>query len=455
MGSLFGTDGVRGVAGRFPLDRRTLFHLGEQLVRLLRERGAAGKVLIGRDTRASGIWIQGALVEGVRGGGGSASLTGVLPTPAVCYLTRHHGFDAGIVISASHNPYQDNGIKVVAATGTKLAEGEETTLEAWLQPLLDPQAVDRPTAASGEQLLDSDGQFFTSYVQFLINSVGNLDLSRLKMVVDCANGASYRVAPFVLEKLGTAVVPVHAAPDGVNINLNCGSLHPEALQRKVVEEGADLGVAYDGDADRSLFVDHRGNLVDGDHILYIFARELQRQGRLRKNAVVGTVMSNVGLEVALRQWDIELLRTAVGDRYVAEEMLRREVAIGGEQSGHIILLDYAATGDGLLTTLKLLELLRQSGATLYELARDLPKYPQVLLNVRVREKVPFEQVPALADAIEKARERLGNSSRLLVRYSGTEPVARVMTEGPDADQVQREARLLAGLIREHLGTSQE
>lgn len=468
---LFGTDGMRGEAGRFPLDRATVRVAGHSLARHLAERlgGRAPLVLTGRDTRESGAWIESAFLEGALAAGARVESAGVITTPGVAYLARTLPADAGVVISASHNPFHDNGVKIFAPNGRKLDDTTERLIEAdiYAETNLDEEGVqggggehpsefDESVAELNRNGAAGDGrraaELRALYLDYLSGEVaGGLSLEELTVVLDCANGAASELAPALFSRLGARVVSTFDAPDGRNINLNCGSLHTEVLQRRVVEEGAHLGVAYDGDADRALFVDARGQLVDGDAALWVLAAHMQERGELVGVRVVATVMSNIGLELALRSRGIELLRTDVGDKYVLEELLRTGSALGGEQSGHIIFPRLSLAGDGMTTTVNLLRAVVESGRTLAELTEGFRRYPQVLLNVRVREKVPFEEVEEVARAAREVRERLGEGGRLLLRYSGTEPLARVMIEGRSQEEIDALAEGLAAAIRRSLG----
>ncbi len=443
---LFGTDGVRGVAGHPPLDRLTVRRLGAALVRALPHGRGASHLLIGRDTRESGVWIEQELAHGAGGEGAEVTSVGVVPTPAVAYLTRANAdFDAGVVISASHNPYQDNGIKVFSGKGEKFTETVEREVEAivadqsWQVRAGD--AADVTRADLVEAYLD--------HLRVIFPDASRLE--RFRLGVDCANGATTPVAPKLFASLGVDMVVIGNQPDGKNINLHCGSTHPEQLAHTVVGRGCDMGVAFDGDGDRAIFVDHRGQIVDGDAVLLMCAAHLQRERRLAGNAIVATVMSNIGLELALKPLGIDLVRCAVGDKHVMEEMLKRGLSLGGEQSGHIIFSDYLFTGDGLCTALNVLRVVALTGRTLADLASDLTTYPQVLLNVRVRQKAELTTVPAVADAISRVEARVAGQGRLLVRYSGTEPLLRVMLEGRDRDEIHAWAQEIVDVVKEHLG----
>ena len=445
---LFGTDGVRGTAGRYPLDRPTVRRFGAALVRALPHGTDAPRLLVGRDTRESGAWIEAELARGASGEGATVTSAGVVPTPAVAYLTRTAGYDAGVVISASHNPFEDNGIKVFSGRGEKFTERVERELEAIV-------ADTSWSAGSGDAGPVPRADLVGAYLEHLRAVFPEASrLKHFKLAVDCANGATTTVAPALFAELGFDTVVIDDKPDGRNINLNCGSTHPERLAKIVVERGCQAGVAFDGDGDRAIFIDHRGQVVNGDAVLFMCARQLQREGRLKGQAIVATVMSNIGLELALRALGIELVRCSVGDKYVMEEMLTRGLSLGGEQSGHIVFSEYLFTGDGLCTALNVLRTVALSGRTLADLAADLVSYPQVLLNVRVREKVDLASVPAVASAIAKVEARVngqGSQGRLLVRYSGTEPLLRVMLEGKHEHEIQAWAQEIVDAVNKHLG----
>jgi len=445
---LFGTDGVRGAAGAYPLDPPTVRRLGAALVRALpRPRGGgenAPRLLIGRDTRESGTWIEAELARGAAGEGATVTSAGIVPTPAIAYLTRSMAYDAGIVISASHNPFEDNGIKVFSGRGEKFTEIVEREVEAIV-------ADESWSVAGGAAVSVSQGQSVSAYLDHLravFPEAAALD--GFKLAVDCANGATATVAPGLFASLGFDALVIANHPDGYNINRDCGSTHPELLARTVVERGCDVGVAFDGDGDRAIFVDHRGAVINGDAVLLMCARQLQREDRLRGNTVVATVMSNIGLEIACRESAITLVRCPVGDKYVMEEMLKSGVSLGGEQSGHIIFSEYLYTGDGLCTALNVLRTIARTGRTLADLASDLTNFPQVLLNVRVREKVDLQSVPAVAAAIADVEARVDGQGRLLVRYSGTEPLLRVMLEGRNEHEIRAWAQEIIDVVKEHL-----
>lgn len=445
MSRLFGTDGVRGKAGEHPLDHETVARLGAALVRAMRHDDKVLQFIVGRDTRESGEWIEQELARGIRSEGAQLTSAGVIPTPAVAYVAREMDFDAGIVISASHNPFEDNGIKVFSGRGEKFTEELERRVEAivadssWtvngspLEPVKRADVVDAYLAHARLALPDAHR------------------LGAMRIAVDTANGATTAVAMKLFRELGFDVCPLGSQPDGRNINLDCGSTHPDRLAAAVRENGCRMGVAFDGDGDRAIFVDATGRIVDGDAVLLMCARHMKAQGRLKGNAVVATVMSNIGLELALRESGIELVRTSVGDKHVMEEMLKRDLSIGGEQSGHIIFSDHLFTGDGIATALNVLRVMADSGRELGDLASELVTYPQVLVNVRVRAKKDLSTAPAVADAMARIEERLAGNGRLLVRYSGTEPLLRIMIEGKDQQEIQAWAGEIATAVKHELG----
>ncbi len=435
---------MRGRAGTPPLDPPTVRRLGAALVRALPRAADTHRLLIGRDTRESGAWIGRELAHGARGAGGSVTCAGVISTPAVAYLTREGAFDAGVVISASHNPFEDNGIKVFSGAGEKFTEKLETEIEQAVADL-------SWSAIDGEAPPLEESDFSEPYLAHARTAIpGAGALRGLRVAVDCANGATSALAPRLLEDLGFDVVPLCCAPDGRNINLGCGSTSPGRLARTVVERGCRLGIAFDGDGDRAIFVGHRGRVVDGDAVMLVAARHLQAAGRLRNGAIVATVMSNIGLEIALRESGIGLVRCPVGDKYVMEEMIKRDLVLGGEQSGHVIFSDFLFTGDGLVTALNVLQVMAATGRELEDLASQLTTYPQILVNVRVRERRDWREVPPVAAACADVERKLGGDGRLLVRYSGTEPLLRIMIEGRDQDEIRAWAEQIAAEVRAHL-----
>jgi phosphoglucosamine mutase len=442
---LFGTDGIRGLAGTPPLDPPAVRRLGAALVRALPHGTASPQFLVGRDTRESGGWIEAELAHGACGEGAVVTSAGVVPTPAIAFLTRTGSYDAGVVISASHNPYEDNGIKVFSGKGEKFTEAVEREVEAIMADRSWRARPGEPGTVPRADLVDA----YLDHLRAVFPEASKI--APFPIVLDCANGATTTVSPELFNRLGFETIVIGNRPDGRNINLGYGSTHPQRLAETVVARGCTMGVAFDGDGDRAIFVDHRGHVVDGDAVLLMCGRQLQREGRLRGGAIVATVMSNIGLELALKPLGIELVRTAVGDKHVMEEMLKRGLSLGGEQSGHIIFSDYLFTGDGLCTALNVLRTVVLTGRTLADLAADLTTYPQVLLNVRVREKVELDTVPAVASAIARVEARVAGQGRLLVRYSGTEPLLRVMLEGQQQDEIRGWAQEIVDVVKEHLG----
>jgi len=446
MRKLFGTDGIRAVAGEYPLDKKTVYAIG----RALGDHLPAGprRVVIGQDTRESSGWIADTLISGLRDSGVETASAGVVPTPAVAYLAHTHGFSAGVVISASHNPWRDNGIKVFGGDGYKLPDEIELEIEAEIFALLKTNA--EPGADTKIQpSLPGDASLRQDYLNWMALALPGAE--RLRIVVDCANGAASTVAPDIFKRSGAQVEFTHRTPDGRNINENCGALHPEIVAREVISRTADLGICFDGDADRALFSDSNGHVVNGDAVMLLLARELQRRGELANDTVVATTMSNMGLEIALRESSIKMLRAPVGDKYVLEEMRRTGAVLGGEQSGHIILSREATTGDGLLTAMRVLAIVAASGQSLAQLVAGLKVFPQTIKNVRVKEKRPLEQMPEVTAAIQKAEQQLNGNGRVNVRYSGTEALARVMVEAESEETVQRFASEIAAALQAAIG----
>ena len=442
---LFGTDGIRGTPGMPPLDERTLARLGAALVRTCGRAGASVRVLLGRDTRESGEWITDQLAHGIQSQAARVVNGGLLSTPAVAFLTRDARFDAGIVVSASHNPFEDNGIKVITGDGQKADEDLEDRIAA----LVTDQTWAIPdTPVRGVETVDLSDRYVAHTRRLFDGIKVPVDL---RVAIDCANGATSRIAPVLLRGLGLDPVVLSDRPDGRNINLDCGSTHPESLARAVVERGCRLGAAFDGDGDRVVFVDHRGEVVNGDAVLLIAARRLAEDGRLSGKAVVATVMSNIGLDHALRVDGIAVHRCSVGDRLVWAEMNRRGVVLGGEQSGHTIFADHLPTGDGLATALVIVRAVLETGRELADLAADLVPLPQVLVNVRVRQRTTLAELPEVSRLIEQAERDLAGEGRVLVRYSGTEPLLRIMIEGPDQGAIQGLADTIAARVRVDLG----
>jgi phosphoglucosamine mutase len=455
---LFGTDGIRGEAGKFPLDPDTVRVIGGSLaIHLAEKTGRNPRIVTGRDTRESGSRIEQALIAGARSAGAEVHSAEVITTPGIAFLARSLPADAGVVISASHNPYQDNGLKVFDPSGRKLDEATERRIEKDIADASAGSANDLAGGHAVEPAADKKhaAELQLNYLSYLEHDVArDLSLSGFTMVVDCANGAAYELAPELFRRLGARVIAINNQPDGRNINHDCGSLHIEGLQRRVLEERADLGVAFDGDADRALFVDGGGSFVDGDATMWVMADDLKARGELAGDVVVATVMSNIGLEIALRSHGVELKRADVGDKYVLEELIRSGAVMGGEQSGHIIFPRLSLAGDGMITTIVLLRAMRHHNKTLAELVAGFQRYPQVLVNVRVREKRPFEELPAVQRLALEIKHQLGDHGRLLLRYSGTESLARVMIEGESESEVKSQANALAEVIRTELGNDQ-
>ncbi|MGE5204457.1 MAG: phosphoglucosamine mutase [Chlamydiota bacterium] len=453
---LFGTDGIRGVAGQYPLDKPTVLAIGRALGDRLRAAAQHRRVVIGQDTRESSQWIADTLAAGLLSAGIEVKSSGVITTPGIAFLVRTDAFGAGIVISASHNPWVDNGIKVFSADGFKLPDELEHQIEAEIFQLLGSKARDNAETVALFRSLPGSTELHQDYVHWLAQQVAGTDLKGMRVLVDCANGAASAVAPDVFRACGVQAKFLHHAPDGRNINHDCGALHPQTVAAAVAAEGGhyDLGITFDGDADRALFSDAAGHVVNGDAVLLLAARDLQARGALAGSLVVATTMSNMGLEIALRRSGIRMLRAAVGDKYVLEEMLKRGSTLGGEQSGHIIFRDGdATTGDGLLTALRVLQVMARTGKPLAELVADLKVFPQTIKNVRVREKKPLMEIPAVAAAITAAEKELDGNGRVVVRYSGTEALARIMVEAEDEARVLRLAEAIAGAIQQALGTS--
>ena len=449
MKKLFGTDGIRAVAGQPPLDPATVYAIGLALAHTLKTNGTKPRVLLGMDTRESSESIAATLTAGLDAGGASVENAGVITTPAVAHLTHAHGFAAGVVISASHNPWQDNGIKLFGPDGFKLPDSTELAIEEEIFRQID--ASTEAYKAENPKYPAVNEADRAEYVRFLLAAVPGLSLDNQHIIVDCANGAASSVAPQLFADLGGTVTVTHASPDGRNINLGCGALHPEIVAAEVVKHKASIGITFDGDADRVLFADDTGKVVNGDAVLLLAARDLHARGLLHEATVVATTMSNMGLEAALSRSGIKMLRAPVGDKYVLEQMLATGATLGGEQSGHIIFAGRSTTGDGLLTALLVLDTIHRSGHSLAELTADLKTFPQVIVNVKVREKMPLETFPSVASAIAQADEALHGTGRVVIRYSGTEKLARVMIEAEDHAQMTHHANAIAEAIRDELG----
>ncbi len=474
MKKLFGTDGIRGIAGQPPLDAPTVHAIGLALAHSLAATTPSPRVLLGMDTRESSDSIAAILTAGLVAGGAAVESAGVITTPAIAFLTHTHRFAAGIVISASHNPWQDNGIKLFGPDGFKLPDATELAIEAEIfrhleattksgvssttklgAPHLDSEMWDGTASNPAPQAPPVNEADRAEYIRFLLAAVPGLSLDGKRIVVDCANGAASSVAPELFAELnangGGEVVITHASPDGFNINEFCGALHPDVVAAEVVTQKASMGITFDGDADRALFADENGNVVNGDAVLLLAARDLQLRGLLTNDTVVATTMSNMGLEAALKRSGIQMLRAAVGDKYVLEQMLSTGAALGGEQSGHIIFNGRSTTGDGLLTALLVLDTVHRSGKSLSELIADLKVFPQVIVNVKVREKKPLETIPPVAEAIRAAEQELADSGRVVIRYSGTEALCRVMIEAESEPLMRHHADTIANAIRTELG----
>jgi phosphoglucosamine mutase len=449
MKKLFGTDGVRGVANQDPMTSEMALRIGRAAAHVFRDSARRHRIVIGKDTRLSGYMIESALTSGLCSMGIDVLLVGPVPTPGIAFLTRSLRADAGVVISASHNPYEDNGIKFFGRDGFKLPDDVEKKME----DLIYSGAIDsvRPTASEIGKAFRIDDAI-GRYNEFVKSSIPRgLDLSGLRVVVDSANGAAYKIGPRVLTELGAEVLSLYDQPNGMNINQGCGSLHPEVVSRAVVANRAHIGVAFDGDADRMILCDEKGDIIDGDAVMAICALRMMKEGRLKQNTLVATVMSNLGLERAIGQAGGKLVRAAVGDRYVMEKMLSGGYNLGGEQSGHVIFLDHNTTGDGIITALQVLTIMKQTGEPLSKLASCMKTYPQVLVNVKVRQRCDLTTIPEVAQRMADIEKKLHGTGRLLVRYSGTEPKVRVMIEGEDQGEIKKLADDLAGIIREKLG----
>lgn len=460
MKKLFGTDGMRGEAGKFPMDAATVGIVGASLAKRLKEKlGRTPLILIGRDTRESGEWLEHALVGGAVTAGAEAKSAGVITTPGVAFLARTLPADAGVVISASHNAYRDNGVKIFAPSGRKLDEETESLIEgdvfSELHVFSETEShipnqswTSAKTITANDEAADLTGR----YLAFLVEEIGRgMTLNGIRLVLDCANGAASNLAPALFERLGALVTTINNDPDGRNINLDCGSLHMVGLQHEVLKQRADLGVAFDGDADRALFVDAKGQLINGDASLWILAKYLHARRRLAHNTVVATIMSNIGLEQALHSQGLHLVRTDVGDKYVLDELVRLSASLGGEQSGHIIFPNLSLAGDGFITTLAILRAMTEESKSLQELTDGFLTFPQILVNVEVRVKRPFSEVQSIRNVAREIEGELGSGGRLLLRYSGTEALARVMIEGESQNEIEKLAQELASVIRKELG----
>lgn len=453
MGKLFGTDGIRGEANKPPMDITTIFRVGQAVAYLFRGDSHHAKVIIGKDTRLSGYMIEGALETGITSMGGDVYLTGVIPTPGIAFITGDMRADAGIVISASHNPFQDNGIKIFSSTGYKLPDETESRIEELVfSEELDSLLPEADRVGKAYRVDDAQGR----YIVFLKHTFPKeISIEGLKVVMDLSNGATYKGAPHAFTELGAVVDTIYGTPDGVNINLNCGSQHPEALAKRVVEADADIGLAFDGDGDRLIAVDEKGGILTGDQILLICASTLKKENRLRNNTLVSTVMSNIGQSIACKKLGIIQITSKVGDRYVLEDMLKYESIIGGEDSGHIIFLEHHSTGDGIITALQLITSMVKEGKSLSELAKIMDVYPQELINVTVEKKPDIDSIPSITEAIKDVESSLGSNGRVLVRYSGTQPMLRVMVEGPNKKITHTYCKQIAEAVKEAIGKKED
>lgn len=450
MEKLFGTDGIRGLANTYPMTADMAVKIGRSAALFFMDERKSPKVVVGKDTRMSGDMLESAIAAGICSAGMDAGLTGVLPTPAIAYITSSIGAVAGIVISASHNPFYDNGIKIFNQKGTKLADQDEAAIEASILKENSPIPPQQQTPGTGRIRLLADAE--PLYLEFLKRSVpGRNPFKGLKVVLDCSNGATYRIAPKLFQDLGADVIPLFIEPNGKNINANCGSENPATLCKTVVDTRAQIGLAFDGDGDRLIAVDEAGRIVRGDQILAICAKAMKQAGSLRNNVIVTTVMSNIGLGIALKEMGIEHIKTDVGDRYVLQSMIAAGAVLGGEDSGHMIFLDQHTTGDGILASVRLIKTILSESKPLSELSKIMAVFPQVLMNVKVRSKPEIDAVPEIADAIKSVETALNGKGRVLIRYSGTQPLCRVMVEGPTLEETNFYCRQLCAVIEKKIG----
>lgn len=451
MGKLFGTDGVRGLANEYPMTAEMALNIGRAIAHLFNRKGHTSKIIIGKDTRLSGYMLENALISGVCSMGADAYLLNVLPTPGIAFMTRGQKADAGVVISASHNPFKDNGIKIFSGNGFKLSLEKEKQIEELI--LNNNHSIDdylpEPKDLGKAFRLNDAVDLYTLFLKDTFPKV--LSMRGMKIALDCANGATYRVAPKVFRELGAEVFSIHANPDGLNINSNCGSQHPEDLANAVIKYGAEIGMAFDGDGDRVIAVDEKGNTITGNQILLIYSNTLKKEGKLKNNTVVTTIMSNLGLDIALKERGINHVKSDVGDRYVLKDMLARDSVIGGEDSGHLIFLDYHTTGDGILSGLQLISSMLKEKKPLSELAAMMTIYPQVLINVDVRSKPDISSLPEVAGVIAEVEKELGEKGRVLVRYSGTQQMCRVMVEGPTKEATDAYCNKIADVVKKTIG----
>lgn len=450
MSKLFGTDGIRGMANEYPIIPETAVAIGRAIASFFKKERDISSIIIGKDTRISGYMLEYALVSGICSMGVDAYLAGVLPTPGIAFLTTSTDAVAGIVISASHNPFYDNGIKIFKGDGFKLSDKEEEEIERLV--------FGDETISASKQIRDTGNVYKVddaeeSYCAFLKTAIAqDSPFKGIKIVIDCSNGATYRVAPKLFAGLGANVESIFINPDGKNINDNCGSQHPEILTKKVVEKRADIGLAFDGDGDRLIVIDEQGNVLTGDQILFICATAMKQKGVLKNNLVVSTIMSNIGLKLALKDTGVEHIAAAVGDRYVAEKMISSKAVLGGEESGHMIFLDHHTTGDGLLAAIRLIEAVKLESKPVSELGKSMTVFPQVLINVEVKSKSDIRSIPVIKEAIKSVETSLGKRGRVLVRYSGTQPLCRIMVEGPNIDETNMYCRQIADMVEKELGS---
>ena len=449
MRKLFETDGVRGIANEYPMTPEMAMQIGQAVSYILQKKGHQPRIVIGKDTRLSGYMLESALVAGLTSMGAGAITMGPFPTPGIAFMTTNLDADAGIVISASHNPFEDNGIKIFSKTGFKLTDEQEIDIE---ELIFSKKISDKLSAPAdlGKAYRETDA--LGRYIVFLKQTFPkNLSLEGMKIVIDCANGATYKVAPLLFKEMRADLVALNTSPDGMNINLNCGALHTEGLAKKVLEFNADIGLAFDGDGDRLIVVDEKGSIVSGDQVMAICTKDLKTEGMLKNNILVTTVMSNMGLSIALEKMDVEQVKSKVGDRYVLEEMQKKDAVIGGEDSGHIIFLDHHTAGDGILSALQLLAVIKKKNKPVSELAKVMKVFPQITVNVYVKSKPPLGEQREIMDAIKEVEKALGNKGRVLVRYSGTQAVCRVMVEGPTQKETEAFAGTIAEVIKKKLG----
>jgi phosphoglucosamine mutase len=449
MRKLFETDGVRGIANKYPMTPEMAMKIGQAVSFILQKKGHQPRVVIGKDTRLSGYMLESALVAGITSMGADAITIGPFPTPGIAFITTNLDADAGIVISASHNPFEDNGIKIFSKTGFKLTDEQEIEIE---ELVFSKKISDKLSAPAdlGKAYRETDA--LGRYIVFLKQTFPkNLSLEGMKIIIDCANGATYKVAPLLFKEMRADLVSLNTGPDGMNINLNCGALHTEGLAKKVLEFNADIGLAFDGDGDRLIVVDEKGNIVSGDQVMAICTKDLKTEGMLKNNILVTTVMSNMGLSIALEKMGVEQVKSKVGDRYVLEGMQKKDAVIGGEDSGHIIFLDHHTAGDGILSALQLLAVMKKKNKPVSELAKVMKVFPQITVNVNVKSKPPLEEQREIMDAIKEVEKALGNNGRVLVRYSGTQAMCRVMVEGPTKKETEVFAGTIAEVIKKKLG----